>query len=143
MSMLSQIALGVGVNLLTIVAVVVMLEFAGFCLSGNFVEILSNRAYVRAGVITAALVIWVLCALSVAIWAWALMFALLDLFPNIEESMYFSLATFTTLGFGDVLSPQSWRIFCGMAAVNGLLLFGLVTAFLIQQIQRHHLLSPT
>ena len=49
--------------------------------------------------------------------------------------MYFSLVSFTTLGFGDVLFPPEWRLLSGMAAANGLLNFGLLTALLVEALR--------
>ncbi len=35
-------------------------------------------------------------------------------------------ANFTTIGFGDVVVAQSWRLFAALEGANGLLLFWLV-----------------
>lgn len=80
--------------------------------------------------------LWLLAALSIAIWIWAGFFQLLGCFENLEESLYFSMVSFTTLGFGDLTLPQEWRILSGMIAANGLVLFGLNTAFLIEVLHR-------
>jgi len=57
---------------------------------------------------------------------------MLGCFSSLEESLYFSMVSFTALGFGDLTLPQEWRILSGMIAANGLVLFGLNTAFLIE-----------
>ncbi len=80
--------------------------------------------------------LWLLAALSIAIWIWAGFFQLLGCFSTLEESLYFSMVAFTTLGFGDVTLPNDWRILSGMIAANGLVLFGLNTAFLIEVLHR-------
>jgi len=80
--------------------------------------------------------LWLLAALSIAIWIWAGFFQLLQCFETLEESLYFSMVAFTTLGFGDVTLPQEWRILSGMIAANGLVLFGLNTAFLFEVLHR-------
>jgi len=67
---------------------------------------------------------------SVFVWAFALFW--LDIFITLEASVYFALVAFTTLGFGDILLPQEWRLLGGMAAANGLLMFGLLTAILVE-----------
>lgn len=83
-----------------------------------------------------AATLWLLAALSIAIWIWAIFFQFLECFDSIEESLYFSMVSFTTLGFGDVTLPHQWRILSGMIAANGLVLFGLNTAFLIEVLHR-------
>ncbi|HEV8036941.1 ion channel [Yoonia sp.] len=76
--------------------------------------------------------LWVLLQMTVAVWAWALTFMALGVFTALEPSVYFTLVAFTTLGFGDILLPVEWRLLGGMAALNGLLNIGLVTAALIE-----------
>jgi hypothetical protein len=74
--------------------------------------------------------LWLVVGIAVAIWSWAGLFYWLCGLPSVEESIYFATVAFTTLGFGDsVLSPE-WRLLSGLAAVHGLILFGLTTAFL-------------
>lgn len=77
----------------------------------------------------------VLAMLTASVWLWAATFHLLNVFASFEESMYFTLVTFTTLGYGDVLMPRDWRILGGMAAANGLLSFGLMTAFMVEALR--------
>ena len=79
--------------------------------------------------------LWTLGMMTVAIWLWAEAFYLLNIFASFEESVYFALVSFTTLGFGDILLPVEWRLLSGIAAANGLLLFGLLTAILVETIR--------
>ena len=80
--------------------------------------------------------LWLLAALSLAVWAWAIVYVALGIFDQLEPALYFSVFAFTTLGFGDVTLPISWRLLSGMSAANGLLLFGLCTAFLAEFLVR-------
>lgn len=66
---------------------------------------------------------------------WALAYMGLGIFSTFEAAVYFALVAFTTLGFGDILLPTEWRLLSGMAAANGLLLFGLVTATLVETLR--------
>ena len=101
----------------------------------------SNGARWRARLVLCAILICLLGALTIAVWIWAFVFLLLDLFATVEEALYFSLISFTTLGFGDIILPIPWRLLSGMTATNGLLLFGMATAFLVEAIRRHRLLA--
>ena len=76
--------------------------------------------------------VWTLLMMTTAVWLWAIALKALGIFATYEGSVYFSLVAFTTLGFGDVLLPQEWRLLGGMAAANGLLMFGLLTAILVE-----------
>jgi hypothetical protein len=60
---------------------------------------------------------------------WAALYFTNSLFPNFETSLYFSVTSYTTIGFGDVLLPPAWRMLGGIEAVTGVLLCGLSTAF--------------
>jgi len=71
---------------------------------------------------------------SVAVWA--TVFVITDVSPTWEGGLYFALTTYTTLGFGDVLAPQPWRLLPGFASLNGLLLFGLSAAVLVDAAAR-------
>jgi voltage-gated potassium channel len=61
---------------------------------------------------------------------WAVYYYLQGLFPDFETSLYFSFTCYTTMGFGDVVLPQKWRILGGVEGFSGVLLSGLSTAFL-------------
>lgn len=76
--------------------------------------------------------LWLLAALSACIWIWAAMFMSLGVFKELEPALYFSITAFTTLGFGDIVLPEQWRLLSGISAANGLLFFGLSTAFLVE-----------
>jgi len=51
-------------------------------------------------------------------------------FETFEKSFYFSLVTFTTLGYGDITIASESRILAGLEAINGIILLGWSTAFM-------------
>jgi uncharacterized membrane protein len=61
---------------------------------------------------------------------WAVFYYSRNLFENFETSFYFSLKTYTTVGYGDILLPEGWRLFGGVEALSGVLLCGVSTAFI-------------
>ena len=64
---------------------------------------------------------------------WALVYLLLPgvtEFETFEKSMYFSLVTFTTLGYGEITIASANRILAGLEAINGITLIGWSTAFM-------------
>ncbi|HKR22913.1 MAG TPA: potassium channel family protein [Pyrinomonadaceae bacterium] len=60
---------------------------------------------------------------------WATFYYFRALFPDFETSFYFSLGTYSTIGYGDVVLPQRWRLLGGMEGISGVLLCGLSAAF--------------
>ena len=66
--------------------------------------------------------------LQVSIWA-ALFFALGE-FDQIEPALYYSAVNFSTLGYGDIVMSERWRLLGPLEAFNGILMFGVSTALM-------------
>jgi len=56
-------------------------------------------------------------------------------FYSFSESVYFSMVTFTTLGYGDISLSSDWRLLSGFEAINGIMLIGWSTAMMFSLIQ--------
>ena len=111
-------------------AVIALQRYGRWLVAGNRVVKLSGTL--------AAITLWLLVALSIAVWLWAVTFLVLGLFETLEASLYFAVVSFTTLGFGDVILEQEWRLLSGFVAANGFILFSLSTAFIIEAMRRLH-----
>jgi hypothetical protein len=61
---------------------------------------------------------------------WAVAFLLCGEISGFEKAFYFSAQNYTSLGYGDVLLSDRWRLLGPLEATNGLLFFGLSTALL-------------
>lgn len=77
-------------------------------------------------------VLGVFVAHIVQIWIWALFYFSIHALPNFEDCLYFSTSTFTTVGFGDVVLSEKWRLVSSFQAANGFILFGWSTAFIYE-----------
>jgi ion channel len=77
-----------------------------------------------------------LASISICVWLWAFCMIGLGVFHEMETSVYFVLVSFTTLGFGDIVLDKQWRILSGLICANGLLIFGLTTAVLVDFLSR-------
>ncbi len=75
---------------------------------------------------------------TLQVWIWALALKAIKAIHSLEDAVYFALVTSTTLGYGDITLGREWRLCGSMAAVNGLLTFGLSTAFLIEVFARSY-----
>ncbi|MBK0326630.1 two pore domain potassium channel family protein [Rhodobacteraceae bacterium F11138] len=80
-------------------------------------------------VLSIALGILVL-AITAQVWIWSMVWISKDILTDWNTAIYFSMVTFTTLGYGDVVLGPEARVFASFGAVTGLLSFGLSTAFL-------------
>lgn len=68
--------------------------------------------------------------------AWATAYRLLGAVPNNRTAVLYSLNAMTSYGNSAISLPQHWRLMGALEALNGMLLFGLTTAFLFAMIQR-------
>ena len=68
--------------------------------------------------------------------AWSLAYAILDVVPAGTDALYFAFVNYTTLGYGDIVPVQRWRLLGPMAAMNGVLLFGWSTAVIFEVLRQ-------
>ncbi|MCY1442606.1 Ion channel [compost metagenome] len=61
---------------------------------------------------------------------WAALFQYLGEFDDFETALYFSGVNFATLGYGDIVMTDKWRLLGPLEAANGILMFGVSTAVL-------------
>jgi hypothetical protein len=62
---------------------------------------------------------------------WALFFVLVGGLPDLESAAYFSLTSYTTVGYGDVVLPEPWRLLGPIEAAVGVLMLGWSTGILV------------
>ena len=67
---------------------------------------------------------------------WAAAYALADAAPAGADLVYFAFVNYTTLGYGDVVPVERWRLLGPMAAMNGALLFGWSTAVIFEVLRQ-------
>jgi polyferredoxin len=67
---------------------------------------------------------------------WALAYAILDVAPPGADVLYFAFVNYATLGYGDVVPVEHWRLLGPMAAMNGVLLFGWSTAVIFEVLRQ-------
>jgi hypothetical protein len=92
--------------------------------------------FLRDSIYLTLLSLVLMAAHGVEILMWAVLFLNIDAFSSFEAAFYFSASAYTTLGFGDVLLPDEWRLLGGTVAADGFLLFGLSAAFLFETAAR-------
>ena len=83
-----------------------------------------------------AVIIGIFLIHSLEIWLWAAVLVWLGEFDNFQRALYFSTTTYTTLGYGDITLQVRWQLLAGLEAVNGVLLFGVSTAFIFATIRQ-------
>ena len=134
--MLEQILVA---GLLTLVTVAIH----GGCTAGT-VRLLSKvhaghwamRSLVRKVAMIATLVMVMLGASLLEAWLWSLAYLSVGAIEGAEQALYFSIVTFTTLGYGDVVLAEGWRLLGSLQAAVGIVVFGWSTALVFAAIQR-------
>ena len=61
---------------------------------------------------------------------WALFYYSRGLFATFETALYFSLGSYATIGYGDVVLAHRWRLLGAIEGISGVLLCGISTAFM-------------
>jgi voltage-gated potassium channel len=75
--------------------------------------------------------------LEVALWAG---FYRWKCFPSWDAALYFSATSYSTVGYGDLILPSTWRILGPIESVTGVLMCGLSVSGLfamVTQLVRH------
>jgi voltage-gated potassium channel len=117
-----------------IVSVCLLLHIAGILLMAEW--LLAHREYleerggrVRHAILLILLFSGIMFLHIVETNLWAAFYYARGLFMDFETSLYFSLTSYTTIGYGDVLLPQRWRLLGAIEGISGVLLCGISTAF--------------
>jgi hypothetical protein len=72
----------------------------------------------------------------IEVFVWASAYSILDVVPAGADPVYFAFVNYTTLGYGDVLPAQIWRLLGPLTAMDGMLLLGWSTAVIFEVLRR-------
>jgi hypothetical protein len=129
---MEQVAIGIGVTM-----VCILVSGLGFWAAEVFFT--HQRAWLRRAphspklllvVVGAGALVLAVVLTGVAIWAVTLQW--FRIFSGFSEAFYFALVSYTTVGYGELLPPEHWRVLGAMAAANGFINIGLLTTLLIE-----------
>ena len=136
--MLANIFIG-----LTIIGITILIHALGTTVLVNYLQnfySLSDHKvrliWILRVVILTAFFLMILHIIEITIWA--IIFLVLPGITEIklfEEAIYFSIVTYTTLGYGDITLGPAWRLLSGFEAINGVLLIGWSTALFFAILQ--------
>ena len=118
-----------------IVAVCVVIHVGGIAvfaqyLLGRFPQLEGLTTISRQAVLLIAVFAVVISLHLIETAIWASFYYLYGLFATYETALYFSLGTYSTIGYGDVVLPDRWRLLGGIEGISGVLLCGLSGAFI-------------
>lgn len=67
---------------------------------------------------------------------WAALYHGIGAIPDWQDALYFSGVTYTSLGYGDLTLAGDDRLLAPLQAASGLMMFGIITAVLVGEIER-------
>lgn len=94
-----------------------------------------NSIWARS-LVVGVLVLLLFAATLLEAGIWAVVYLGVNALPDLETAFYFSVVTYTTLGFGDVVIGEEWRLLSAFEAVNGVMMFGWTTALVVVALHR-------
>ena len=133
--MFRQILAGFSVSLCNIVIhALVMTAVVRVVHIGTVTHRLSPTPHMIAVMIATVSVLMMAHASEVVVWSLA--YAAMDAAPAGADIGYFAFVNYTTLGYGDVVPVERWRLIGPMTAMNGMLVFGWSTAVIFEVLRR-------
>jgi hypothetical protein len=87
-----------------------------------------HASLVRDVVVLSILMLTALGCNFVQLTVWATLFVALGEFGDFSTALYYSGVNFSTLGYGDLVLSERWRLLGPLEAANGILMFGVSTA---------------
>jgi len=82
---------------------------------------------------------WMFIGMLLEALVWALFYLYnpaITTLPDLEAALYFSVVTFASVGYGDVVITGDWRMLASLEGANGVIIFGWTTALIFYVIQR-------
>lgn len=87
-----------------------------------------RESHVPQIVLLATVMLLMLLGNFVQVAIWAALFMVLGEFGDFATALYHSGVNFATLGYGDIVLSERWRLLGPLEASNGILMFGVSTS---------------
>ncbi|HKU54020.1 MAG TPA: potassium channel family protein [Rhizomicrobium sp.] len=135
--MLQNLAAGSG-----LVALTVLIHTIGLILVASATPRLARRLGfhnhdVGRTLVMTGTVLGILAILTIEIWSWALAYTALHATSDFPDALYLSTAMFSTIGYGAIPLAPAWRLLTALEGINGFLMIGWSTAYLVAAATRH------
>lgn len=135
MTVMQEVMLGTGVLALCAIIHIALISASLPALVWVAEQVIKHH-WLRIPMLLTTGTIAITIAHTVQIWLWAIILLSIDAIEGFEASFYYATATYTTVGYGDVVLDEGFRIFGAFGSIAGLLTLGISTAFLMGIIVR-------
>lgn len=95
-----------------------------------------SHSAVHALSVVAGSILLMFGAAILEVLTWATTYLKLGAIEGLEPAIYFSTVTYTTLGYGDMVLDEQWRLLASFEAAVGIIMFGWSTAVVVAVVQR-------
>lgn len=100
-----------------------------------------DRAPTFAGefALLGGILLWLFLGHTLQIFIWAGLFITLGEFTDFATAFYHSAVNFATLGYGDIVMSEQWRLLGALEAGSGVFMFGLSTGTIMAVLNQVYL----
>ena len=133
--MLRQFLVGGGVSVLNIVIHALVMTTVVRVARAKGAETRSHSSLLLIAVMIPTVTIFMV-AHTLEVIVWSLAYLIVTAAPAGADLMYFAFVNYATLGYGDVIPVERWRLLGPITAMNGMLLFGWSTAVIFEVLRR-------
>jgi len=90
----------------------------------------------RGAVFTLSIVLSIIALHGVEIWIFALVYDAVGAVRGLEDSLYFSTISYSTVGYNDTHIATAWRLVGAFESILGVILLGWSTSFFFRMLGR-------
>ena len=90
----------------------------------------------RGAMFTLGIVLALIVLHGMEIWTLALLYLGVDAIRTLEEAIYFSTISYSTVGYSDTHIAKDWRLLGAFESILGMILLGWSTAFFFRMLGR-------
>ena len=90
----------------------------------------------RGAIFTFTIVLGLIAIHAIEIWVYALLYLLIGAVSGLEDALYYSTISYSTVGYNDDLMAHEWRLIGAFESISGMILLGWSTAFFFRMLGR-------
>ncbi len=133
--MLRQFLVGGVVSVINIaIHSMIMATVVGVAQRAGATKLLHPSLFLAAVMIPIVSILMATHTIEVMVWASA--YALVDAAPENVQLVYFAFVNYATLGYGDIVPVDRWKLLGPITAMNGALMFGWSTAVMFEVLRK-------
>jgi voltage-gated potassium channel len=135
-SLATQLIIGTAMVVLTVIMHLLGLSVLIAGTNRHSRRLQTDRALIRQMLVLVGVSFGLFVLHSIEIWSYAALYYTVSATRTFEDALYFSTATYATIGYGDLVLSKSWRVLGAIEGANGVILLGWSTAFFISIVAR-------